>query len=75
MRRSPRLLGLPPESPPVVEGNERETIYQPTTYDSHVEIVIVIESEEEIPSFQSPIIIQQPSIEDTTFLFLNGRLT
>ena len=61
MRRSRRLQVLPPNSPHVVEGSEGETMDRPTMTDSHVEGVLVIESREEIPTFQIPIIVQEPS--------------
>ena len=52
-----------------MKGNDGETMDQPSTIDSHVEGVLVIESMEEFSSFQSPSIIQQPSTKDTTFCF------
>ena len=69
VRRSHRLQGLPHDSPLVVEGNEGGTMDQLATVEYYVEGVPVIESGEEISSFQSPFIVQQPSTEDTTFRF------
>ena len=40
---------------------------QPTMANSHVEGIMVTESEEDISS--TPVIVQQPSTEDTTFCF------
>ena len=69
MRRSHRLQGLPPNSPPIVEGNEGETMDQPAIADSHVEGVPVTETREEFSSYDNPLLVQQPSTEDTTFHF------
>ena len=74
MRRSHRLQGLPPNFPPSMEERERETMDQPAMTDSHVEgIDLVTKSGKEISSFESPstvVVVQQPSVEDTTFCFL-----
>ena len=42
---------------------------QPATVDSHMEGVPVAEFREEISFFENPVIVQQHSIEDTTFHF------
>ena len=58
MRCSHRLQGLPPNSPPFVEGNEGETMDQPTSIDSHVEGVLVTETREEFSSYDNPLLVQ-----------------
>ena len=52
-----------------MEESEAETMDQPTTNDSHVEGFIINEYGEEFSFFQSLVIVQKPSIEDTTFHF------
>ena len=55
-----------------MEEIEKKTMDQPVTTNSHVEGVMVTESGEEISSFENPstpMIVQQPSVEDTTFCF------
>ena len=72
VRRYRRLRGFPPKFPLAVEEMERETMDQPTMVDFEVEGVLFTESGEEIYSFENsstPIVVQQPSVEDTTFPF------
>ena len=69
VRRSHRLHGLPPDFPPTMEGNEGETMEQPATSNYHVEGVPVNEMREEFSSYDNPLLVQQPSTEDISFLF------
>ena len=66
------MQGFPPKFTPIVEGMEIETMEQLATTDSHVEGILVTESEEEICSFENPstpMIVEQPFVEYTTFHF------
>ena len=64
-----RLYGLPPNSPPGVEESEGQTMDQLAIVDSHIEGFLVIESKELISSFENIVVVQQHSIEETTFCF------
>ena len=73
MRHSCRLQGLPPDSPPAMEGNRGETMDRLASVDSHVEDVPITKTREEFSAYDNPL-VQLPPTTDSTFHFpMEGR--
>ena len=68
MRCSRILQGLPPDSPPAMEGRKGETIERPTSTDARIENPLASGTREEFFVYDNPL-VEQPPTANTAFHF------
>ena len=65
---SHRLQGLPPESPPAMEGQEGVTMERPASAEVHMETTLATEPREEFSVYNNPLVQLTPEA-NTSFHF------
>ena len=66
---------FPPDSPPLMEGNEGETMDQPTCDNSHVEYVPTTKIREYFSTYDNHLVQQPPTVDSTFHFPPKGKLS